>query len=251
MSTHDHGNRLLGGMSPALQTVLAEAGETVDLPLGRVLVEPGQSIDCCYFVNSGLISVIAAGARGKVEVGLIGSEGCAGVSALLGADRAPHEWLVQTAGRALRLPVAPFLRLFQADPGLKARMLRYAHVLFVQASETSLSFALGSLSQRLARWLLMANDRLGGDEIHMTHEFLSVMLAVRRAGVTVALHELEGKHLIRSQRGVVTLRDREGLAREAGGFYGVAKAEYERVLGPGAAWSDGEMLPPNALHASS
>ena len=115
---------------------------------------------------------------------------------------------------------------------LQPLLLRYAHTFLIQATQTAKANARSSLDERLARWLLMAHDRLETDDLNITHEFLSVMLlGVRRSGVTVALNLLEGTALISINRGVVTIVDRKGLKAAANGAYGVTEAEYKRVFG--------------------
>jgi CRP-like cAMP-binding protein len=112
---------------------------------------------------------------------------------------------------------------------------RYAHAFAVQAAHTALANAQGKIEERLARWLLMAHDRTTGDSLHLTHEFLALMLGVRRAGVTTALHALESNALIENSRGSIVILDRAGLEASANGLYGVPEAEYERVCASPAA----------------
>ena len=130
----------------------------------------------------------------------------------------------------IRLSGASLLRgLMEKSPALAAGLMRYAHVFAVQAGHTALANAQGKIEERLARWLLMAHDRLD-DELHLTHEFQSIMLGVRRAGVTTALHQLEKLALISTTRGCVTVLDRHGLEESANGLYGVPEAEFERLF---------------------
>jgi CRP-like cAMP-binding protein len=109
-------------------------------------------------------------------------------------------------------------------------LLRYVHVFMMQASQTALANGRGRLSERLARWLLMWQDRLKTRHLTVTHEFLALLLGVRRQGVTLALHELEGQGLIRGTRNRITVVDREGLLGLANGFYGVPEVEYDRTI---------------------
>jgi hypothetical protein len=115
---------------------------------------------------------------------------------------------------------------------LRQLLARFAHVMSVQTSYTGLSNSVHRIDERLARWILMCHDRTSGDQIALTHEFLSVMLAVRRSSVTTALHVLEGKHLVYSERNLITIRDRRALELFAGDAYGVPEREYERLIGP-------------------
>jgi CRP-like cAMP-binding protein len=118
-------------------------------------------------------------------------------------------------------------------PSLHRLLLRYAQALNVQTSVTAFANANHTLEMRLARWLLMCHDRLDGDDIEITHEFMAMMLGVRRAGVTTSLHILEGNRLIRSTRGLVTVRDRDGLEKLADDAYGLPEAEYVRLMAEG------------------
>ena len=186
------------------------------------------------FPLAGLGSVVAVGSRAKdqrVETRIFGRDGMSGISIVMGADRAPYEVYVQVAGVGLRMASGDLVGLMDERPAIRALLLRYAQAAHVQTSYTALANGRDKLETRLARWILMAHDRLDGDEIGLTHEFLALMLGVRRAGVTVATHSLEGRGLIRAARGTITVLDRDGLDQVADGSYGVAEAEYERLIG--------------------
>jgi CRP-like cAMP-binding protein len=137
---------------------------------------------------------------------------------------------MQDAGEGLAIDVEHLQRLLTISPTLRACLTRYAHYLSVAVSQSSLANAQGTIQERLARWLLMAQDRLADSDITLTHELLSLMLGVRRAGVTTALHQLEGHGFVTTARGAVRILDRPGLIGHSGGFYGVAEAEYERLF---------------------
>ena len=124
------------------------------------------------------------------------------------------------------------LAALAASATLRTTLLRYAQALSVQVSFTALSNAVHQIDERLARWILVCDDRIASGELALTHQYLSVMLAVRRPSVTTALHVLEGNGLIRAARGLITIRDRAGLEDFAGDAYGKAEREYERLLGP-------------------
>jgi CRP-like cAMP-binding protein len=207
--------------------------ELIDIEARQVLETPGASIGHVYFVEGGLVSVVGtAEPDHRIEVAMVGHEGMIGIGAVLGDDRSANEALVQSSGSAWRL-AAPALRKAMAEsPALTSLLLRYAHVFFGQASQTALANGRGKLDERLARWLLMWHDRLHDDNLTITHEFLALLLGVRRQGVTVALHDLEGRALIKSTRSLVRILDREGLQLAANGFYGVPEAEYDRAIGP-------------------
>lgn len=154
-----------------------------------------------------------------------------GSAVVLGTDRTPNETFMQVAGHGFSMDANRLRELMETRPSLKLHLSRFAQVQMTQAAHTALSNGRGKLEERLARWLLMGHDRVDGEDIALTHEFLSIMLGVRRAGVTVATHLLEGKGLIRATRGAITVIDREGLEEEAHHSYGVPEREYERLFG--------------------
>ena len=132
-------------------------------------------------------------------------------------DRSSNEVIVQSSGTALRTSAADLRRAMVKSPSLAGVFLRYVNTLLAQASHTALANGRGRLEERLARWLLMWQDRLRSDDLHITHDFLSILLGVRRASVTVALHELEGRSLVRATRTLIKILDRDGLRTAANG----------------------------------
>jgi CRP-like cAMP-binding protein len=133
--------------------------------------------------------------------------------------------------RANAFPPRFWGNLWEESPTLLKCFLRYAHVFLVQSGYTALANARGNIEERLARWLLMTRDRVDDDEMVLTHEFIALMLGVRRAGVTSVLQAFESKALIETARGSVTVRDRDGLEEAANGLYGAPEAEFERLFG--------------------
>jgi CRP-like cAMP-binding protein len=183
-------------------------------------------------LDEGIASVVAGTPQGRrIEVGIIGREGLIGLPVLLGTDRTPHACFVQTPGAGWRIQVDALQRALAASAALHQHLLRFVQAFLVQMGQTALVNGSFSLEQRLARWLLMCHDRVDGDGLATTHEFLSLMLSVRRAGVTVALQALEERGLITTKRGQVRVLDRAGLEGVAGDSYGVCEAEYERLIG--------------------
>ena len=169
----------------------------------------------------------------RIEAGIFGRDGMSGTAIVLGSDRSPHETFVQIPGAALRIEADALRDAMGRSQPLRQALLLYVQVLLVQVAHTVLANGSGKIEERLARWILMSHDRLDGDEIALTHEFLSLMLGVRRAGtVTVATHLLEGQGLIRATRGLIRVTDRAGLEELADGSYGVPEAEYRRLIGP-------------------
>jgi CRP-like cAMP-binding protein len=224
-------NRVLGTLPPEDYERLQPLLEPVDLPLRTYLVEPHKPIEDIYFMEQGIASVVAlTPQQRRIEVGLIGREGVSGTPILLGTDRTPHECFVQMSGDALRIAADDVRRVIATAPMLHAHLLRFVQAFTVQVAQTALSNGSYTLEERLARWLLMCHDRVDGDVLFTTHEFLSIMLGVRRPGVTEALHILEGAHVIRAERGLVTILDRAKLEEVAGESYGVAETEYARLI---------------------
>jgi CRP-like cAMP-binding protein len=176
--------------------------------------------------------VVISPAGYRVEAGVFGRDGLSPIEPVMGADVSPHEITVQVPGSAYALPRATMAAVLDARPAFRTLLTRYVQALSVQTSYTALSNAVHAVDQRLARWLLMSDDRLDGPEIPLTHEFLSIMLGVRRPSVTTALHVLEGEGLIRSLRGCVVVRNRAALEAFAGDAYGASEAEYARLIGP-------------------
>jgi len=206
--------------------------ERVRLPVDTCLVEPNAPVEHVYFLNEGIASVVAATDQGRrIEVGMIGPEGMTGPCVLLGTDRSPHACFVQMPGAGLRIRTDALRRAAAASAPLHRHLLRFVHAFMVQMGQTALANGSHVLEQRLARWLLMCHDRVDGDDLTITHEFLSLMLGVRRAGVTEALRTLEDGGAIATKRGRVTVLDRAGLEAVAGDSYGLCEAEYTRLIG--------------------
>jgi CRP-like cAMP-binding protein len=204
------------------------------LPTHSVVVRPNQPIEHLYFPEGGVISIVAEQEDGdKIEVGLVGHEGVSGSAVLLDAGQSPQMCMVQINGApALEIPADRLVEAFETSASLRKLLLRFVQALNVQAASTAAANAHLALPERLARWLLMCHDRVDGDQLELTHEFMSMMLAVRRSSVTMTLHTLEGTRAIRGTRGFVTVLDRGRLEEIAGCSYGEAEDEYRRLVGP-------------------
>jgi CRP-like cAMP-binding protein len=224
-------NRLLARLSPDEVGLLGPHLEAVDLPVRQQLENRNKPIEHVYFVEHGFASVVANGTGRSIEVGLIGREGMTGLAVVLGTDRTPHDTFIQAAGDGQRISAAKLRSAMEQSPTLHRSFLRYGHAFVIQTAQTALANGRSKIEERLARWLLMAHDRLDGDEVPLTHEFLSVMLGVRRPGVTVALDLLEKQGLIRAKRGAVAILNRTGLRKISNGAYGAAEAELRRLFG--------------------
>ncbi len=160
---------------------------------------------------------------------VIGSEGASGCAVFLEAGMSSQDIYMQVAGSGHRIETARILEAMAESPTLRRLLLQYVHTVMMQQDETAVSAARATIRQRLARWLLMAQDRLGS-QLQLTHDFLGVMLAVRRSGVTDALNEFAIAGLISTSRARITVVDREHLLDIAAGYYGAAGAEYIRLF---------------------
>jgi CRP-like cAMP-binding protein len=226
-------NQLLAALPAEDFAALQPHLEPVELELRQVLIEPNQPIAHVCFPESGYTSITTNTNGSKIEVGLIGREGMVGVPIALGVRATPFEFFVQHAGGGLRMASYHLEEVIDERPSLHRVLLRYAQALTVQTSGTAFANAEHTVETRLARWLLMCHDRVDGDDIQITHDFMSMMLGVRRAGVTTSLHILEGNGLIRAKRGVITVLDREKLEELADNAYGLPEAEYARLMAEG------------------
>jgi CRP-like cAMP-binding protein len=225
-------NRLLQAMSEDDFARLAPRLEPVTLSVKDMLVEPNQPIEHVHFLEEGLASVVAISPDNeRLEVGHIGREGMTGEPVILTVDRTPHQTFIQVAGSGLRMRAEALWGAMEASPSLKALLLRWVQVLMIQTAQSALANGRYTIQERLARWLLMCHDRLDGDDLPLTHEFLSLMLGVRRSGVTEALHVLEGVKIVRTSRGRIHILDREKLEEIAGDCYGLSEAEYAKLIG--------------------
>jgi CRP-like cAMP-binding protein len=212
-------NRLLARLSRADLKLLEPHLDAVELPVRRQLEVRNRRVEQVYFLDSGVASIVANGQR-AIEVGMIGREGMTGVSVLLGnSDRVPHETYMQIAGRGQRMSVTNLRAAIGESDTLLQVLLRSVHAFLTQTTQTALANGRSKIEERLARWLLMAHDRIDGNELVLTHEFLSIMLGVRRSGVTTALQELERKGLIEHRRSLVMVKDRAGLEESSNGSY--------------------------------
>ena len=212
-------NHILSRLSRADFRLLERHLQPVDLPVRKPLSARNKRIENVYFPDSGIVSVVANGDQ-AIEVGIIGRDGMTGVSVVLGAnEKSPHETYVQIAGNGQHITANNLREAIEASGTLHAALLHYVNSFLTQVTETALANGRHKIEERLARWLLMADDRLDGNEIPLTHEFLGVMIGTSRPGVTVALLELERRGWITHRRGVMTIIDREGLIGSSAGAY--------------------------------
>lgn len=226
-------NRLLRALPPADYERVRPHLHPVEVRRGDVVIRSREIFRHAYFPEGGLSSVLFPQVEGRrLEVGLSGREGMVSHALALGGDRTPLETLVQVGGTWLRIEADVLRRLTTELPALRDVLLRYVQFFLLTVSQTAVSNGAYRIEERLARWLLISHDRLAGDDLALTHEFLSLMLGTHRPGVTIALHILEGAGMIRAKRGLITVLDRGKLREAAGDSYGTAEAEYERLIGP-------------------
>ena len=236
------GDTRLNALLAALPRDVQEAFERQLAPLhlanGELLVGAGAPTQWVYFPDSAVVSVVAEMKNGAVaEAGTIGREGMTGLPVVFGVDRSPLKCFVQVAGNARRVSATAFRALLAEHAPLRELLLRYAHSYLCQVAQTAACNALHPIDERCARWLLMTDDRVGGDArvnggaFELTQESLAYMLGVRREGVSTAARGLRDAGLIRFGRGRVTVLDRPGLEAAACECYGAVRTEAERVLG--------------------
>lgn len=224
-----HRNHLLTAL--AKSDWLALLPRVVEVPLKpeQILHHPNRPIEHVYFVENGLVSVLArTDTDHSVETWLIGRDGLAGIPVLLGASISPHRRLVQVEGTALRISAADLREAMEESAGVRHVLLRYVDVVLTQAAQVGACNARHDVLQRLARSLLMAHDSLESDCLPLNHAILSRMLGVRRASITVGLGELAAAGIVALDRGHVLILDRGRLEAAACGCYQIIKAAHER-----------------------
>jgi CRP-like cAMP-binding protein len=225
-------NAILAGLTAADYASIYHALRPVRLVRGQVLGEPGSEMEHVYFIETGLVSVVAdAGDAGFVEIGIVGREGMIGASALLDDhDVCVHRAEVQAPGLALRMRREAFCKAAEDIPALRGACLRFLGFFITQISQVAACNAHHAVVRRLARWLLLSSDSAGLADLLMTQESLSSILGVRRAGITVAANALKSSGAIRNTRGRFTVLDRAGLERQACGCYRFVADQRRRLL---------------------
>ena len=224
-------NRLLAAMPTAALEAIAPFLEPTILPIKTVLVETNTPISHAHFLLDGIAVHVAGTSHGQLELGLIGREGVSAPALILGANQTPHETVMQVAGSSLRISSAALMTALDSCEVLRAFLLRYVEAQNVATAYLAIAAARFKIEQRTARSLLMCHDRIDGDLMPLTHAFLSEMLGVRRAGVTDAIHLLEGTRAIRATRGWIEIRNRDMLETIAGESYGASETQYARLIG--------------------
>jgi CRP-like cAMP-binding protein len=211
---------------------LLAACEPVDLNPGTVLCRQGQTTFHAYFPGDCVVSLMmAVDGEAGLEVGMVGREGMLGAQIALGVSAIPLLALVQRAGTAWRIAASPFRRELAGSTALRLSLNRYVYVLMAQLATAAACTRFHNVGPRLARWLLMTQDRVNSDSFHVTHEFLGHMLGVRRVGITGAASELQRQGLIRYRRGDITVLDRAGLQAAACSCYAADRRAYDTTVG--------------------
>jgi CRP-like cAMP-binding protein len=223
-------NRVLDSLPAADMKRLAPHLSPVILKINRTLQEPGQKVDTVYFLEEGICSVVVTMESGNtVEVGITGRDGFVGLPALLGTEHSPNRAFMQIPGHGFSVKAKVLHEQSEASKELRLRLQRVVQGMLVQTSQTAACNRVHELEERLARWLLMCQDRLESDHVHITQEFLAVMLGTRRTSVTVAAGMLQKAGLIAYSRGNVTIQDRAGLENAACECYRIIRGEYLRL----------------------
>ena len=220
ISLSNHQNHLLSNLPAAELAVLERDLEPVVFVVRQELVSQDTPIEHVFFVETGLgMEIAVAKGEDQIEVGIIGREGLVGLPVVLGRRHSPHRTFTQVNGYGWRLPADKLVLAMDASQVLRTAMYGYAQDFMLQLAETAVANGKFKISSRLARWLLMVRDRLDGDEMPMTQDFLSLMLGVRRASVTVALAALDAEGAIRTGNRRILVRDRVRLEEIAGASY--------------------------------
>lgn len=205
--------------------------ELVEMPLGKVLCESGDTLTHVYFPTTSIVSLLYVMENGSTaEIALVGNEGMFGVQILLGGDTTPSQAIIQSAGYGYRMKAQVLKNEVVNGGPLQRLLLLYTQALMTQMSQTAVCNRHHSLQQQLCRWLLLSIDRLSSNDLFMTQELIANMLGVRRESVTEAAGILQNKGLISYSRGVIKVLDRKGLEAKSCECYQVVKDEMDRLL---------------------
>jgi CRP-like cAMP-binding protein len=237
-------NHFLATLSPADFEQLRPHLKVVELKRHAIIHEANKPVDAVYFIESGIISRVArTQADGAVEVAVVGRFGLVGLSVILGTNMALHRTVVQIPGLALRISASDLQAIMTKTPPIRDHLLRYVQLLMSQKAQVALCNAKHDIDKRLARWLLLAHDRVAGNQLPVTHDLLATMLGVRRAGVTEALAALEARGVITKTRGALKIVSVEALKAHACECYKIiderfawqrSMTHYEHRIDPGA-----------------
>ena len=224
-------NHLLANIPPAALERWRPQLERVDMPLGQVLYEAGNTLSHVYFPTTAIVSLLYVMQNGaSAEISVVGREGIVGISLFMGDESTPSRAVVQSAGEGYRLKAEAMKAEFDLGGPVMHLLLRYTQALITQMAQTAVCNRHHTVDQQLCRWLLLNLDRLQTNELVMTQELIANLLGVRREGVTETALKLQQANLIRYARGRITVLDRPGLEKRACECYGVVRKEYDRLL---------------------
>jgi CRP-like cAMP-binding protein len=228
-------NHLLATISLDEQRRWAPFIEPIQMPLGHVLYESGDTLRHVYFPTTAIVCLLYVMECGaSAEIAVVGNEGLVGVSLFMGGNSTPNRAVVQSAGWGLRLPAHMMKEEFEKGGDVQHLFLRYIQALLTQTAQTAACNRHHTVDQQLSRFLLLSMDRLEGDVLVMTQELIANMLGVRREGITEAALKLQHAGLIKYTRGRITILDRHALENRSCECYAVVKKEYDRLLRPAA-----------------
>ena len=224
-------NHILAALSPEVSTRILPQLELVDLPLGTVLYESGDSMRDIYFPTDAIVSLLYVMEDGSsAGISLVGNEGVVGIALFMGGESTLNRAVTQSAGRAYRLPGQVLRDEFSRHADMLHLLLRYTQSLITQMAQTAVCNRYHSIDQQLCRWLLLSMDRLRGNKLHMTQELIASMLGVRREGITEAAGKLQKLGVIQYNRGNIVILDRKRLEDLSCECYSVVRIETDRLL---------------------
>ena len=226
-------NQLLAAMSATDFASLQPHLKPVPMALLKDMERPNRQIETVYFMETGIASVVAVQPdETRAEVGLIGREGMSGIAVVLGGDQSPHATYIQVAGEGMRITAKELRKAMNASQTLHSLLLKFVQVFMVQTAHTAIANARANIDKRLARWILMAHDRTGNNTLPLTHEFLSLMLGVRRAGRHRGAAKSQAAKVDRQLAEIKSSSlTAKGIERMAGVSYGTPEKEYRRLIG--------------------
>jgi CRP-like cAMP-binding protein len=232
MASAQSGNHLLARLPKGEFERLFHLLESIPLPTKKVLYKARSPIDYVYFPTSGVVSAMMVMEDGSaIEVATVGNEGVAGLTAFIGAESSPYQVMVQLPGQGLRMRADAFRDDASRGDALRKILVLYNTAYAIQVSYCVACNALHGVEKRCCRWLLMTQDRMGSNLIPLTHEFLAIMLGVRRPTVSDVLRPLQERGMLRSGRGVIEILDRSGLEALACECYAAVNREFARIFG--------------------
>lgn len=226
-------NQILATLPPAVSERLEPHFKFVTLEHGEFIYSPGEPLSHFYFPLNCLFSVTITMQDGaSAEVGMVGNRGVLGISALLAGNQTNQtECMVQVPGSAIKIKAQVMQQEFDRNGELRDHLLRYTYAFLSQVSQTAACNSLHTLEQRLPRWLLEAQERIGSDNLPLKQKFIAMMLGVRRAGVTQTAQKLQERKLIQYHRGNVQILNQAGLETSACECFQTVKTQYDRLLG--------------------